>query len=110
LQRPAAATSQPELRRCRLRFEIQGLVNGLLGIRLHIPLELVSARRFADLRGGICCAPEPGLLPKLARYHEVTLTGGTKSPFNIPITMKFNEVFKMLCEFAHWGLVIDRGG
>ena len=34
---------------------------------------------------------------------------GTRPPFNITITIKFNEVFKMLCEFVRWGLVIDRG-
>ena len=34
---------------------------------------------------------------------------GMAPPFNITITIKFNEVFNMLCEFVRWGLVIDRG-
>jgi hypothetical protein len=71
----------------------------VFGNWLHIPRELVA----------------PGASPSSARHslHYQRLfarcdrarrflgfDGGIKPPFNIPITMKLNEVFKMLCEFA----------
>src|ERR1700694_1911115 len=77
--------------------------------RSHVPPRVPRFRPISD-------GPEPSLRFKVCFASVVVRpcldfeSGGMTPPFNIVITIKLNEVFKMLCEFACWGLVTDRGG